>query len=77
VFNPSYIGFIGDDALLSIARSCPKLTLLHLVDTASLATNRGDPDEEGYSSEDARISRATLVGQRWKCFGPGVGSSRC
>jgi hypothetical protein len=61
VFDPRYIGFVGDDALLSIARSCPKLTLLHLADTASLATNRGDPDEEGYSSEDARISRATLV----------------
>ncbi|GLT53726.1 hypothetical protein SLA2020_269790 [Shorea laevis] len=56
-----YIGFVGDEALLSIARNCPKLTLLHLADTASLATTRGDPIEEGFSSEDARISRAVLV----------------
>lgn len=61
VFDPRYIGFVGDEALLSIARNCPKLTLLHLADTASLATTRGDPIEEGFSSEDARISRAVLV----------------
>jgi hypothetical protein len=73
-----------DNVYLQSELRSPKLTLLHLADTASLATNRGDPDEEGYSSEDARISCATLVelfsglplivGQRWKCFGPGVGS---
>lgn len=61
VFDPRYIGFVGDDALLSIARNCPKLTHLHLADPASLVGTRGDPNDEGYSSEDARISRATLV----------------
>ncbi|XP_062152937.1 F-box/LRR-repeat MAX2 homolog A [Alnus glutinosa] len=61
VFDPRYIGFVGEEALLSIARNCPKLALLHLADTASLATTRGDPNDEGYSSEDAKISRAKLV----------------
>ncbi|KAF5481558.1 hypothetical protein F2P56_002199 [Juglans regia] len=61
VFDPRYNGFVGDEALLSISRNCPKLTLLHLADTTSLSNTRGDPNEDGYSSEDARISRATLV----------------
>lgn len=61
MFDPRYNGFVGDEALLSISRNCPKLTLLHLADTTSLSNTRGDPNEDGYSSEDARISRATLV----------------
>lgn len=61
MFDPRYIGFVGDEALLSISKNCPKLTLLHLVDTTSLANTRVDPNDDGFTSEDARISPVTLV----------------
>ncbi|GMI67513.1 PLEIOTROPIC PHOTOSIGNALING, ORESARA 9, MORE AXILLARY BRANCHES 2 [Hibiscus trionum] len=60
-FDPRYIGFVGDETLLAVATNCPKLTHLHLADTASLADVRGDLDNEGFTSEDAMITRATLV----------------
>ncbi|XP_048138037.1 F-box/LRR-repeat MAX2 homolog A [Rhodamnia argentea] len=60
-FDPRYFGFVGDQALLDIAANCPKLTLLHLVDTSSLANPRGDPEDDGLTSEDAGITRAALV----------------
>jgi hypothetical protein len=60
-FDPRYLDFVGDDALLSISHNCPRLTLLHLVDTTSLGNTRGDPNHDGYASEDARISHTTLV----------------
>ncbi|KAK8653420.1 hypothetical protein V6N13_127422 [Hibiscus sabdariffa] len=60
-FDPRYIGFVGDETLLAVAANCPKLTLLHLAETSSLADVRGDPDHEGFTSEDAAITRATLV----------------
>ncbi|TXG55033.1 hypothetical protein EZV62_020289 [Acer yangbiense] len=61
MFDPRYIGFVGDEALLAIAMNCPKLSLLHLADTLSLANMRGDPESDGFTSEDARISRETLI----------------
>ncbi|KAF7851231.1 hypothetical protein BT93_L4328 [Corymbia citriodora subsp. variegata] len=60
-FDPRYFGFVGDQALLDIAANCPKLTLLHLVDTSSLSNSRGDPEDDGLTSEDAGITRAALV----------------
>ncbi|KAJ1441835.1 Leucine-rich repeat, cysteine-containing subtype [Sesbania bispinosa] len=57
-FDPRYIGFVGDETLLMIPSNCPKLSLLHLVDTSSFSNRR---DDEGFSGEDARISRTTLV----------------
>ncbi|KAK6287158.1 PREDICTED: F-box protein MAX2 [Theobroma cacao] len=60
-FDPRYIGFVGDETLLAVANNCPKLTLLHLAETSSLADVRGDPDNEGFTSEDAMITRGTLV----------------
>ncbi|XVF14578.1 hypothetical protein REPUB_Repub09cG0073100 [Reevesia pubescens] len=60
-FDPRYIGFVGDETLLAVANNCPKLTLLHLADTSSLADVRGDPDNEGFTSEDAMITRGTLL----------------
>ncbi|XP_010035860.2 F-box/LRR-repeat MAX2 homolog A [Eucalyptus grandis] len=61
-FDPRYFGFVGDQALLDIAANCPKLTLLHLVDTSSLSNPRGDPeDDDGLASEEAGITRAALV----------------
>ncbi|GAV84078.1 hypothetical protein CFOL_v3_27522, partial [Cephalotus follicularis] len=56
-FDPRYIGFVGDDTLLAIVTNCPKLSHLHLVDTSSLASARGGPDDV-----DARISVKGLVG---------------
>ncbi|XP_044465020.1 LOW QUALITY PROTEIN: F-box/LRR-repeat MAX2 homolog A-like [Mangifera indica] len=61
MFDPRYIGFVGDETLLAITTNCPKLSLLHLTDTSSLANLRGDPESDGFTSEDARISRETLI----------------
>ncbi|KAF5731390.1 F-box/LRR-repeat MAX2 A [Tripterygium wilfordii] len=61
MFDPRYVGSdVGDETLLAIATNCPKLSLLHLADTKSLATVRGDPEDEGFSSVDARISELGL-----------------
>ncbi|MBA0772251.1 hypothetical protein Gotri_007662 [Gossypium trilobum] len=60
-FDPRYIGFVGDETLLAVANNCPKLTLLHLADTSSLTDVRGDPDNEGFTSEDAMVTKGTLV----------------
>lgn len=60
MFDPRYIDFVGDDALQGVATNCPKLTHLHLVDTSSLSNVRVDPEHDGYTAEDARISPLTL-----------------
>ncbi|GLT93988.1 hypothetical protein SLE2022_117520 [Rubroshorea leprosula] len=60
-FDPRYIGSVGDETLLAISSNCSKLTLLHLVDTSALADSRGNPESEGFTSEDARITRVGLV----------------
>ncbi|OVA13622.1 Leucine-rich repeat [Macleaya cordata] len=60
MFDPRYIDFVGDEALLGLASNCPKLTHLHLADTSSLSNVRADPEDEGFTSEDARIGRSTL-----------------
>lgn len=56
MFDPRYIGFVGDEVLLAIASNCPNLTVLHLADPTSFS--RGDPNN---AVEDARISRAALI----------------
>ncbi|KAF2290701.1 hypothetical protein GH714_015067 [Hevea brasiliensis] len=38
MFDPSYLGFIGDETLLAIAANCPKLSVLHLVDSRRWGT---------------------------------------
>ncbi|CAI9757244.1 unnamed protein product [Fraxinus pennsylvanica] len=60
-FDPRYIGFVGNEALVSIATNCPKLAILHLADTKALSNLRGDPEHEGFTQEDARISVLTLI----------------
>ncbi|KAF8411056.1 hypothetical protein HHK36_003595 [Tetracentron sinense] len=60
MFDPRFIDFVGDEALLALANDCPRLSLLHLADASSLANARADPDDEGFTTEDARISRATF-----------------
>ncbi|XP_062105863.1 F-box/LRR-repeat MAX2 homolog A [Humulus lupulus] len=60
-FDPRLIGFVGDEVLLAIAANCPKLTLLHVADTSSFWNTRGDPEDNGFTAEDARISRAGLI----------------
>ncbi|KAL6606674.1 hypothetical protein ACP70R_042327 [Stipagrostis hirtigluma subsp. patula] len=53
VFNPRYVDFVGDDALLSLAASCPKLSVLRL----------REPFEPASTSqrEDAAVTVAGLV----------------
>ncbi|XP_077229766.1 RNI-like superfamily protein [Tasmannia lanceolata] len=60
MFHPGYVDFVGDDALLALAVNCPRLSLLHLADTSSLSGTRGDPENDGFTHEDARIARSTL-----------------
>lgn len=61
IFDHRYIGFVGDETLLSLATNCPRLSLLHLVDSSSLSAARGDPDNDGYTTEDARIRQTMLI----------------
>ncbi|TYI23297.1 hypothetical protein ES332_A06G155400v1 [Gossypium tomentosum] len=60
IFDHRFIGFVGDQTLLALASNCPCLSLLHLVDATSLSNIRPDPNNEGYTSEDASISHTTL-----------------
>ncbi|PON96436.1 F-box domain containing protein [Trema orientale] len=59
--DPRLIGFVGDEVLLAIAANCPNLSLLHLADTKSFSNPWGDPEDDGFTSEDALISRAAMV----------------
>ncbi|KAL0739971.1 hypothetical protein Bca4012_081484 [Brassica carinata] len=57
-FDPRYFEFVGDETLSAVSTNCPKLTLLHMVDTASLASPRTVP---GTESGDSAITAATLM----------------
>lgn len=61
MFDPRYIGFVADDALLAISTNCPKLTLIHLADTSAPLSTRSDPEVEGFSTEDAGINAPSLI----------------
>ncbi|KAL7000565.1 F-box/LRR-repeat MAX2 A [Sarracenia purpurea var. burkii] len=61
MFDHRYIGFISDETLLSISTNCPKLSVLHLVDMSALLNARGNPNDEGFTAEDARIGNAALI----------------
>ncbi|CAA7408576.1 unnamed protein product [Spirodela intermedia] len=61
VFNPRLIGFVGEEALLGLAANCPRLSLLHLVDTSALSSSRAGGEENGgVPPEDSRISHRAL-----------------
>ncbi|CAO2813062.1 unnamed protein product [Amaranthus hypochondriacus] len=59
IFDPRYIGYVGDEALLAIPSNCKELRVLHLAD---ISQGDRDIDEEGFSSEDAGFSTQSLVG---------------
>lgn len=61
IFDPSYFGCVGDETFLAIVANCPRLRVLHLVDRASLGSTRGEPEDDGYTREDARITKVGLV----------------
>lgn len=58
VFDPRYIGFVGDEALSAISENCKGLRVVHLADIA-----QGDRefDAEGFCSEDAGFSVEGIV----------------
>ncbi|XP_031281892.1 F-box/LRR-repeat MAX2 homolog A-like [Pistacia vera] len=60
IFDHRFIGFIGDETLISIASNCPRLSLLHLVDTTSSSNTGADRDDDGYALEDAMIRHTAL-----------------
>lgn len=57
-FDPRYFEFVGDETLSAVATSSPKLTLLHMVDTASLANPRAIP---GTEAGDSAVTAGTLI----------------
>lgn len=61
MFDPRYIGFVGDETLALIPVNCPKLSLLHLADPLSLLNARADPNTQGFTPDDACITVATLI----------------
>ncbi|KAM7274574.1 hypothetical protein ACFE04_016440 [Oxalis oulophora] len=61
MFDPRYIGFVGDETLLAIVANCPRLTHLQLVDTSSLGNCRDDPESDRFTSEDAKITLKALI----------------
>ncbi|KAL8031603.1 hypothetical protein ABFX02_13G036900 [Erythranthe guttata] len=61
MFDPRYMGSVGDEALVSVSVNCPKLSILHLADTSALSNTRGDPEHDGFTQEDAKINVATLI----------------
>ncbi|XP_068336800.1 F-box/LRR-repeat MAX2 homolog A [Pyrus communis] len=61
MFDPRYVGFVGEEALLSISTNCPELRVIHLIDTTSLANAHSEPDDDGFTAEDARVGRAALI----------------
>lgn len=61
MFDPRYIEFVGDEALVSISANCPKLGILHLAETSALSNARGDPEHDGFTQENAQINVATLI----------------
>nr|GMC72729.1 F-box/LRR-repeat MAX2 homolog A-like [Ipomoea batatas] len=61
MFDPRYIGYVGDEALVTIATKCPNLSVLHLADTCALSSTRGDPGDEGFTAEEAKITVSTLI----------------
>ncbi|XP_068653994.1 F-box/LRR-repeat MAX2 homolog A [Aristolochia californica] len=59
-FDPRYMDFVGDETLVALASNCPRLRLLHLADASALSGARPDPESDGYTADDARISCAAL-----------------
>ncbi|KAJ4714248.1 F-box protein MAX2 [Melia azedarach] len=60
-FDGEYYKAVSDETLTGIATNCPKLSLLHLAEISSLAAVRGNPDDDGFTAEDAMISREGLI----------------
>ncbi|KAJ0668274.1 putative leucine-rich repeat domain superfamily [Helianthus annuus] len=61
MFDPRYIGFVGDETLISIAVNCPKLSVLYLADPSALLNARVDPESIDFTQDDASITVATLI----------------
>lgn len=61
VFDPRFLDFVGDDALLQLAANCNKLRVLHLIDSFACDNVRGDPTD-GFVAQDAQLGRQGLVG---------------
>lgn len=64
VFDPRYMDCVGDEALVTLARNCSRVRILHLVDATAFGALRGDP-EESFSSGNAKITRQGLENMFW------------
>eukprot|EP00250_Pteridium_aquilinum_P013072 c21112_g2_i1 orf=230-2755(+) len=61
VFDPRYLDFVDDAALLHLGASCKELRVLHLIDNAAFNDARGDP-QDAFDDQDAQIGRQGLEG---------------
>lgn len=61
VFDPRFLDFVDDAALLHLGASCKKLRVLHLIDNAAFNDARRDP-EDAFAEQDAQICRQGLEG---------------
>ncbi|EPS66557.1 hypothetical protein M569_08217 [Genlisea aurea] len=63
MFDSRYIGYVDDEALISISLNCPKLGILHLSDTLALSTARFNLEERGEEEEEeeAKLNSGALI----------------
>lgn len=60
VFDPRFLDFVDDAALVHLGTTCKKLRVLHLIDNAAFSNVRSDPEDE-FADQDAQIGRQGLV----------------
>ncbi|KAL0306800.1 UNVERIFIED_CONTAM: F-box/LRR-repeat MAX2A [Sesamum radiatum] len=62
LLNPSFSEGFKSDEIKVITKACPSLREFRAAsDTSALSNVRGDPEDDGFTQEDARINVATLI----------------
>ncbi|KAL2651528.1 hypothetical protein R1flu_019656 [Riccia fluitans] len=59
-FDPRLLDSVGDSALASLATNCPRLRVLHLVDSNEWGFLRSDVNDD-YAEEEANVTRHGLI----------------
>ncbi|BFI03294.1 protein MpMAX2 [Marchantia polymorpha subsp. ruderalis] len=58
-FDPRYLDSVGDQALATLGTNCPRLRVLHLVDSSEWGALRSDLNDD-FAEEDANVTRQGL-----------------
>ncbi|KAA8524240.1 hypothetical protein F0562_010663 [Nyssa sinensis] len=61
LLNPSFAEGFKSVEIQAITAACPNLREFLAAYTSALLNNRADPNDEGFTAEDSRISVATLI----------------